>query len=213
MRGKSGPGRAGLFAPDFLPIELEDPFRLVAQERRLLFTEAIGKKDKALFVEGADLVGAELHGFLVLPPHAVVPLAYCTARKNQKSAAPVSSAARCRRRAKAAGSGGAVNGIDVVSVKIRAVSGNDLTCGERGLLQIWNLRESPSLAQKAMTEANTMGGSRDYGEFRIAWRDERPAAFSRADAWLSTAMRQRRRARGSQLFERHKRRKGEGGSK
>ncbi len=60
--GEGGARRAGLLAPDLLAVELEDVVGFRAQERDLFFREAIGKEDVALLVEGAKLLGAELHG-------------------------------------------------------------------------------------------------------------------------------------------------------
>ena len=61
VRGEGGARRAGLLAPDFLAVELEDVLGFDAQQRDLFFREAIGKKDVALLVEGAKLFGVELH--------------------------------------------------------------------------------------------------------------------------------------------------------
>src|SRR4029077_15422662 len=64
MRGKGRARRAGLFAPDFLAIELEDVFRLRAQKRDLFFRETVWEEDIALFVESLELLGGKFHGVL-----------------------------------------------------------------------------------------------------------------------------------------------------
>ena len=57
VRGESGARRAGLLAPDFLAVELEDVLGFDAQQRDFFFRETIGKEDVALFVEGSKLFG------------------------------------------------------------------------------------------------------------------------------------------------------------
>ncbi len=64
VRGKGGARRAGLLAPDFLPVELEDVVGLDAQQRDLFLGEAVREEDVALLVEGLDLLGGKLHGAL-----------------------------------------------------------------------------------------------------------------------------------------------------
>src|SRR5437660_1418319 len=61
VRGESGARRTGFLAPYFLAIEFEDRLGIIAQQRDLLLAEAIRKKQIALFVEGFDLSGVELH--------------------------------------------------------------------------------------------------------------------------------------------------------
>ena len=62
VRGEGGARGAGLLAPDFLAVELEDVLGFHAQQRDLFLGEAIGEEDVALFVEGSKLLGVELHG-------------------------------------------------------------------------------------------------------------------------------------------------------
>ena len=58
---EGGARRAGFLPPDFLPVGGQDVLRLGAEELDLLLGEAIGKEDEALFVEAADLFGAQSH--------------------------------------------------------------------------------------------------------------------------------------------------------
>ena len=62
VRGEGGARRAGLLAPDFLAVELEDVVGFRAQQRDLVFGEAIREKTVALLVEGLELLGGKLHG-------------------------------------------------------------------------------------------------------------------------------------------------------
>src|ERR1700690_2637199 len=62
VRGEGGARGAGLLAPDFLAVELEDVLGFHAQQRDLFLGEAIGEENVALFVEGSKLLGVELHG-------------------------------------------------------------------------------------------------------------------------------------------------------
>ena len=58
MRGKGGARRAGLLAPDFLAVELEDRLGVVAQQRDLLLGEAVREEQVALLVEVLELLPA-----------------------------------------------------------------------------------------------------------------------------------------------------------
>jgi hypothetical protein len=60
--GEGGARRAGLLAPDFLAIELEDGVGFQAQERDLFLGEAVGEETVALLVESLELFGGKLHG-------------------------------------------------------------------------------------------------------------------------------------------------------
>src|SRR5262249_48714404 len=62
--GESGARRAGLLAPDLLAIAPENLVRFAAQNRDLLFGEAVREKHVTLLVEGLDLFGCEVHGVL-----------------------------------------------------------------------------------------------------------------------------------------------------
>ena len=140
MRGKGGARRPALFPPDFLPVELEDFFRFVAQQRDFFLAEAVGKEDKALFVEGADLFGAELHICFVSRCRPTRYRSHLTVRAEKAKAAArrFSSAARRSSSTKAARSNGAASGINVASAKLRATSG---TIHRRGKCRLFPSRE------------------------------------------------------------------------
>src|SRR5882757_10448745 len=62
--GKGGTRRAGLLAPDLLARAAQNAVGFAAQNRDLLFGEAVREKHIALLVESSDLLGCELHGAL-----------------------------------------------------------------------------------------------------------------------------------------------------
>src|SRR5262249_56901094 len=62
--GEGGARRAALLAPDLLAIAPENLVRFAAQNRDLLFGEAVREKHVTLLVEGLDLFGCEVHGVL-----------------------------------------------------------------------------------------------------------------------------------------------------
>src|SRR6478609_7699742 len=51
MRCEHGARRAGFLPPDFLPVELEHPLRLVTQQRGFFLAETTGKVNEALLVK------------------------------------------------------------------------------------------------------------------------------------------------------------------
>ena len=55
VRGKRGARSAGLFAPDFRALALEDGFGFAAQNCNFFLGEAAGEKQEALLVESFDL--------------------------------------------------------------------------------------------------------------------------------------------------------------
>jgi len=64
VRGEGGARRAGLLAPDLLAIAPENLVRFAAQDRNLLFGEAVREKHVTLLIKSLDLLGGELHGVL-----------------------------------------------------------------------------------------------------------------------------------------------------
>src|SRR5689334_9428146 len=60
--GEGGAWCARFFAPDFLAIEFEDGFGVVAQERDFFLVEAVREKQITEFFELPDFCGAERHG-------------------------------------------------------------------------------------------------------------------------------------------------------
>src|SRR5204862_2891338 len=70
MRGESSARRAGLLAPDLLPLRLEDRLGLRAQQHDLAFGEAIGEEQIPLLVELGELLGRKVHDVLLDPSGA-----------------------------------------------------------------------------------------------------------------------------------------------
>src|SRR3954451_5907441 len=62
VRGECGARRAGLLAPHFRAVELEDRVALRAHQRDLVVGKATRKKQIAKLIELTELLGGQLHG-------------------------------------------------------------------------------------------------------------------------------------------------------
>src|SRR6202142_2365251 len=152
VRGEGGARGAGLLAPDFLAVELEDVLGFNAQQRDLFLGEAIGEEDVALFVKGAKLLGVELHGQRSLirrRPVARLLYRYFRGRaaKCQSLGTPHSFMARCSNIAKASNRVGTASGISVASGLERAISGTIHSAARIVFSQGAKPRANPSSAR------------------------------------------------------------------
>src|SRR5665213_502422 len=163
VRGEGGARRARFFAPDFLPVELENVVGFGAQERDLFLRKTVRKKDIALVVEGLELLGGKLHGRAPLDKRcgrcsALVACAYFRERagKGQIKCAPDSAMARCSKKPKASSITGTAKGIRAASATERVTKGTIQSAASRVFSHGTKPRFMPVAARKAMAGASSI---------------------------------------------------------